>query len=427
MSKYKLYKNARLLDPATGLDEKGDLLTKNKKIVEVGGKIKAPSGADVIDVKGKCLCPGLIDMRVFVGIPGADYKDTMLNTGEAAAAGGVTTVCVQANTNPIIDSIAHIEFLATRAKNALVNFIPMPAATKQMEGKEMTEIGLMAGAGYKVFGDCSNSIENAAIMSRILKYAAAFDALIVQHLAEPNLSKNGCMNAGDLATRLGLPGIPTAAETIMLERDMRLLKSSECRYHASQITCKDSIDVIKAAKSGDLNVTAGVAVPHIALNEFAIEDYRTFMKLSPPLRSEDDRVAVVEALKDGTIDVIVSGHDPEDPESKRVPFEQAEPGVVGLETLLNVSLELYHNGSMELLELLAKLTCNPAKIMGLKSGILKKGAPADFCIFDLNVPYKIDAEKMVSVTKNTCFDGKPVQGRVLRTVVAGESVYHYGG
>jgi dihydroorotase len=427
MSKYKLYKNARLLDPASGLDEMGDLLTKNKKILEVGGKIKAPAGENIIDVKGKCLCPGLIDMRVFVGIPGADYKDTILNTGEAAAAGGVTTVCVQANSNPVIDSIAHIEFLATRAKNALINFIPMPAATKQMEGKEMTEIGLMAGAGYKAFGDCSNSIENAAIMSRILKYAAAFDALIVQHLAEPNLSRNGCMNAGDLATRLGLPGIPTAAETIVLERDMRLLKSSKCRYHASQITCKDSIDVVKVAKSNGLNVTAGVAVPHIALNEFAIEDYRTFMKLSPPLRSEDDRVAVVEALKDGTIDVIVSGHDPEDPESKRVPFEQAEPGVVGLETLLNVSLELYHNGSLELLDLLAKLTCNPAKIMGLKSGVLKKGAPADLCVFDLNVPYKIDAEKMVSVTKNTCFDGKPVQGRVLKTIVAGESVYNYGG
>ena len=425
MSHYTLYKNARLLDPASGLDIKGQLLTKKKKIVSLGEKVDAPEDAEVVDVKGKCLCPGLIDMRVFVGIPGADYKDTILNTGEAAAAGGVTTVCVQANTDPIIDSIAHIEYLALRAKNALVNFVAIPAATKQMEGKQMSEIGLMAAAGHKVFGDCSTTIENAAIMNRIFKYASAYDALIVQHLAEPSLSKNGCMNAGDLATRLGLPGIPTASETLVLERDVRLLKGTKGRYHASQVTCADSIEVLKRAKDKDLNVTAGVAVPHLSLNEYAIEDYRTFMKLSPPLRDEDDRVAVVEALKDGTIDVIVSGHDPEDPESKRVPFEQAEPGVVGLETLLSVSLEMHHNGSIDLLTILSKLTSNPAKIMGLNSGVLKEGAPADLCIFDLNVPYFVDAEKMISVTKNTCFDGKPVQGRVLKTVVSGKCVYDY--
>tara|TARA_R110002096_G_scaffold428927_1_gene641241 strand:+ start:71627 stop:72910 length:1284 start_codon:yes stop_codon:yes gene_type:complete len=427
MSKLILYKNARLLDPASGLDIKGDLLTKNSKIAALGEKIDAPDGAEIIDLKGNCLCPGLIDMRVFVGIPGADYKDTIENTGDAAAAGGVTTVCVQPNTDPIIDSIPHIEYLAIRAKNALVNFIAMPAVTKQLEGKEMTEIGLMAKAGYKAFTDCSSTIENAAIMNRIFKYAAAFDALIVPHLAEPSLARNGCMNAGDLATRLGLPGIPTAAETIILERDMRLLKSSNCRYHASQITCADSIDILQKAKDDGLRVTAGVAVPHLSLNEYAIEDYRTFTKLSPPLRGEDDRVAVIKALKDGTIDVIVSGHDPEDPESKRVPFEQAEAGVIGLETLLNVCLEMHHNGSLDLLNILSKLTSNPAKIMGLDSGRLKIGAPADLCIFDLNAPYRIDAEKMVSITKNTCFDGRPVQGRVIKTVVGGESVYDYGG
>lgn len=427
MSKYTLYKNARLLDPATGMDINGELLTKGKRIEEVGENVDAPEDANIIDLKGLCICPGLIDMRVFVGIPGADYKDTIENTGEAAAAGGVTTVCVQPNTDPIIDGIAHIEYLATRAKNAKVRFVPMPAVTKQMEGKEMTEIGLMSKAGYKAFTDCSATIDNAAIMNRVLKYASSFDALIIQHLAEPSLSKNGCMNAGDLATRLGLPGIPTAAETIVLERDVRLLKSVKCRYHASQVTCADSIDVLRKAKEDDLNITAGVAIPHVALNEYAIEDYRTFMKLSPPLRGEDDRMAVVDALKDGTIDVIVSGHDPEDPESKRVPFEQAEAGVIGLETLLNVSLELYHNGSMDLLDILAKLTCNPATIMELKSGVLKKGAPADLCIFDLNTPYRIDPEKMVSVTKNTCFDGKPVQGRVMKTIVKGESVYEFSG
>lgn len=427
MSDYTHYKNARLLDPSTDLDIKGELLTKDGKIIALGTSVAANKNAKIIDCKGHCLSPGFIDMRVFVGIPGADYKDTIKNTGEAAAAGGVTTVCVQPNTDPIIDSIAHIEYLAIRAKNALVNFIAMPAATKQMMGKEMTEIGLMSNAGYNAFTDCSATIDNAAIMTRLLKYIACFDALIIQHLAEPNLSKNGCMNAGELATRLGLPGIPTAAETIVLERDMRLLKATNCRYHASQITCGDSIEVLKRAKEDGLKVTAGVAVPHLSLNEYAIEDYRTFTKVSPPLRSEEDRLAVINALKDGTIDVIVSGHDPEDPESKRVPYEYAEAGVIGLETLLNVSLEMYHNGSLTLLEILSKLTCNPAKIMGLDAGILKEGAPADLCIFDLNSPYRINPDHMISVTKNTPFDGRPVQGRVLQTIVNGKGVYSYDG
>lgn len=425
MNKVTLYTNARLLDPDSGLDIKGELLTINGEIAALDKKIEAPENAKIIDLKGNCLCPGLIDMRVFIGIPGADYKDTIKNTGEAAAAGGVTTVCVQPNSDPIIDSIPHIEYLASRAKSALVNFIAMPAVTKKLEGKEISEIGIMSKAGHNAFTDCSRTIENAALMNRIFKYASAFDALIITHLAEPNLSKDGCMNAGELATRLGLPGIPTAAETIVLERDMRLLKSSNCRYHASQVTCADSIEVLKNAKRNGYSVTAGVAVPHISLNEYAIEDYRTFTKLSPPLRSEDDRVAVIEALKDGTIDVIVSGHDPEDPETKRVPFEQAEAGVIGLETLLNICLEMYHNESIDLLSILAKMTSNPAKIMGLESGRLKVGAPADLCVFDLNVPYRVDAKKMISITKNTCFDGRPVQGRVVKTVVRGESVYEY--
>jgi len=422
MSIFTLYKNARLLDPASGMDKKGQLLTKNGQIADIGDNLVAPDNSLVINCEGHCLCPGLIDMRVFVGIPGADYRDTIHNTGEAAAAGGVTTVCVQPVTDPIIDDMARIEHLASRAKKALINFIPFPAMTKQLKGQEMTEIGLMSKAGIKAFTDGNISVANASLMSRIFKYASAFDALIIQHLAEPDLS-NGCMNAGELATRLGLPGIPTAAETIMLERDMRLLKSVATRYHAAQITCQDSIEVMERAKKNGLKVSAGVAVPHFSLNEYAIEDYRTFTKLSPPLRAEEDRAAVVSALKDGTIDVIVSGHDPEDPESKRVPFEAAEAGVIGLETLLSVSLELYHNESLPLLDLLAKMTCNPAKILGLDSGVLKVGAPADLCLFNLNSPYCIDPEEMVSLTKNTPFDGRPVQGRVLRTIVAGKSIY----
>ena len=407
------------------MDMTGEIMTHDGIISEVGEHIDAPSDAEVVDCKGKCLCPGLIDMRVFVGIPGADYKDTIENTGEAAAAGGVTTVCVQPVTDPIIDDMARIEFMETRAKKAIVNFIAFPAISKQLEGKEMTEIGLMSKAGLKAFTDGNKSVANPALMSKVLKYSSMFDVLIVQHLAVPELSDNGCMNAGALATRMGLPGIPTVAETIMLERDLRLLKAIPARYHAAQITCKDSIEVLGAAKRRKMKVTAGVAVPHFSLNEYAIEEYRTFTKLSPPLRSEDDRVAVLEGLKDGTIDVIVSGHDPEDPESKRVPYELAEAGVIGLETMLTVSLELYHNKIMPLLDILAKMTCNPAKILGLDNGSLKVGSPADLCIFDPDVPHRIDPEKMVSLTKNTPFDGRPVQGRVLRTIVGGKTAFEY--
>jgi len=426
MSGYTLYKNARLLDPESGLDRIGDLMTFEGQIAELGDNVKAPSDAHVIDCEGKCLCPGLIDMRVFVGIPGADYKDTIQNTSDAAASGGVTTVCVQPVTDPIIDDMARVEFLENRAKKTAINFIPFPAITKQLAGKEMSEIGLMSKAGVKAFTDGNKAVANPALMSKVLKYAAMFDALIIQHLAVPELSDSGCMNAGPLAVRLGLPGIPTSAETIMLERDIRLLKSVSTRYHAAQITCKDSIDVLAAAKKDKMNITAGVAVVHFALNEYAIEEYRTFTKISPPLRSENDRLAVLQGLKDGTIDVIVSSHDPEDPESKRVPYELAETGAIGLETMLPVSLEIYHNGSMSLLEVLAKMTCNPARILKLESGVLKVGAPADLCIFDPNVPYKIDPEAMVSLTKNTPFDGRPIQGRILKTIVAGKTVFEYG-
>ncbi|MCF8474561.1 MAG: dihydroorotase [Emcibacter sp.] len=425
MSQYILYKNARLLDPDSRLDMMGELLTHKGLIQEIGANITPPSGAEIIDCMGHCLCPGLIDMRVFVGIPGADYKDTIENTGEAAVMGGVTTVCVQPVTDPIIDDMARVEFLENRAKKAKITFIPFPAITKQLEGMEMTEIGLMSRSGVKAFTDGNKSVANPALMLRVLKYASMFDALIVQHLAVPELSDNGCMNAGALATRLGLSGVPTAAETIMLERDIRLLKNSPSRYHAAQITCQDSIDVLVAAKRDKVNITAGVAVPHFSLNEYAIEDYRTFARLSPPLRSENDRLAVIEGLKNGAIDVIVSGHDPEDPENKRVPYQLAETGVIGLETMLSVSLELYHNDHIPLLDILAKMTCNPARILGLESGVLKVGAPADLCIFDLNVPYQINPDNMASLTKNTPFDGRPTQGRVIRTVVGDTTVFEY--
>lgn len=419
MNNLILYKNARLLDPASGLDKMGQLLTCKGKIVELGDHITPRAEPEIIDCAGKCLCPGLIDMAVFVGSSG------VVNTGKSAAAGGVTTVCIQPDTHPIIDDLAQVAFLEKQAHGALVNFIAFPAITKNLDGQEMTEIGLMSQAGIPAFTDGNKSVPNAALMSRVFEYSAMFDAVIIQHLAVPELTGTSGMNAGALAIRLGLPGIPTVGETIMLERDIRLLKSAPTRYHAAQVTCMDSIMVIAAAKKEKLTLTAGVAVPHFSLNEYAIEDYNTATKLSPPLRSEDDRVAVLEGLKNGTIDVIVSGHCPVDQENKRVPYELAVTGAIGLETMLPVSLEIYHNGTLPLLDILAKMTCNPAKILGLDGGVLTVGAPADLCIFDPDVPYRIDQQKMTSSTLNTPFEGRPVQGRVLRTVVQGKTIFEY--
>jgi dihydroorotase len=418
------YLNARLLDPASGLDAKGGLLTDGETIVAMGKDVtSAPDGAEAIDCKGACLAPGLVDMRVQLREPGEEHKETLASAGEAAVAGGVTTMVCLPNTEPCIDDIAAVEFVARIArKNGLAKVYPYAAATKALEGKELAEIGMLAEAGALGFTDGTKAISNALMMRRALSYAATFGALIIQHPEEPALA-GGVMNEGELSTRLGLSGISNAAEAIMLERDIRLLAGTGGRYHAAHVSTAEGVDLIRQAKKRGLRITCDTAPPYFALNELAVGDYRTFAKLSPPLRSEDDRLAVVKGLVDGTIDAIASDHAPQDQDSKRLPFAQAEFGGVGLETLLQISLELFHNEHMSLLQVIDRVTLSPARLLGLKAGTLTPGAAADLVIFNPDRIGKVDPAKFRGKSKNTPFDGRPVQGRVLRTIVDGRSVF----
>lgn len=423
----KLYTNARLLDPATGLDVKGALLTEGDRIVDLGPKLASGNFAgdtEQIDCQGHCLSPGLIDMHVWLREPGAEHQETIATGARAAAAGGVTTMVAMPNTEPVIDEVALVEFIARRgADTAVVRILPAAAITKGTRGEELTELGLLSQAGAVAFTDGEKSISSARLMRRALSYATTFDLLLMQHCEDSSLAKGGVMNEGEVAARLGLAGIPAMAETIMLERDIRLLEMTNSRLHASHLSTQESLDVVRRAKARGLRITAGAAPHNFSLNEFDVGDYRTFAKVKPPLRVETDRKAVVDAIADGTIDVISSAHAPQDPESKRLPFAQAEFGMIGLETLLALTLELYHNGSVPLLKLLACLTCNPAKLLKLESGRLAPGAPADLLVFDPDTPWRVDEKKFRSKAKNSAYDGRRVQGHALRTVVAGETVF----
>ncbi|HIJ61858.1 MAG TPA: dihydroorotase [Rhodospirillaceae bacterium] len=421
------YVNARLLDPASGLDAAGALLTDGETIVEFGPGLFAagvPSDVEVVDCAGACLAPGLVDMRVQLREPGEEHKESLRSAGEAAVAGGVTSMVCLPNTHPVIDDVATVEFVARRARQiGLAKVYPYAAATKQLEGKELSEIGLLAEAGALAFTDGTKALRNAQTMRRALSYAATFGVMIVQHPEEPALAEGGVMNEGEMASRLGLAGIPPAAEAMMLERDMRLVELTGGRYHAAHLCTADGIDIIRRAKARGLPVSCDTAPPYFALNELAVGEYRTFAKLSPPLRSEDDRRAVVQGLRDGTIDAIASDHAPQDQDSKRLPFAQAAFGGVGLETLLPVSLELYHNGHLSLLEIIGLLTAAPARLLNLAAGQLKAGAPADLMVFDADQPHRIAPDNFRSKSKNSPFDGRPVQGRVLLTVIDGRLVY----
>ncbi|MEE8246240.1 MAG: dihydroorotase [Alphaproteobacteria bacterium] len=425
------YLNARLLDPESGLDGPGALLTEGAEIADLGAALFAdgvPEGIAVVDCEGHCLAPGLIDMHVYLREPGAEHKETLATGSQAAAAGGVTTMICMPNTSPVIDDIALVDFIARRARDtAIVNVHPMAALTKGLKGKEMTEMGLLAEAGAVAFTDGHLAIADAQVMRRALAYASTFDLLVVHYVEEPSLGAEGCVTEGEVATRLGLPSVPAAAEPIMVERDVRLVELTGARYHAAHISTAAALEVVRRAKACGLPITCGVAPHNFALNESAIGDYRTFAKTSPPLRVEADRRAMVEGLDDGTIDVVSTGHAPQDQEGKRLPFAQAAYGIVGLETLLPLSLELYHGGHLELLDVLAAMTARPARLLRLGCGVLKAGAPADLVIFDLEAPWRIDAEAFRSKSKNSPFDERPVQGRALRTVVGGRTVYRLDG
>ena len=423
----KLYTNARLLDPASGLDVKGALLTEGERIVDLGPKLANASFADdteTIDCQGHCLCPGLIDMHVWLREPGAEHQETIATGARAAAAGGITSVVAMPNTEPVIDEVALVEFIARRAADtAVVRVLPAAAITRGTRGEEMTELGLLAQAGAVAFTDGEKPLSSSRLMRRALSYATSFDLLVMQHCEDVSLAKGGVMNEGEVAARLGLSGIPAIAETITLERDMRLLEATGGCLHASHLSTLESLDAVRRGRQKGLRLTAGAAPHNFALNELDVGDYRTFAKVKPPLRTEPDRRSVVEAIADGTIEVISSAHSPQDPENKRLPFAQAEFGVIGLETLLPLTLELYHNGSVPLLRLLACLTCNPARLLKQETGRLAPGAPADLLVFDLDTPWRVDEKKFRSKAKNSPYDGRRMQGHALRTVVAGETVF----
>ncbi len=422
------YLNARLLDPASGLDAKGALLVQDGLIADFGPdlfKYGAPSVSEVVDCDGLCLAPGLVDMRVQLREPGEEHKETIDTAGDAAAAGGVTTMVTLPNTHPVIDDVSVVEFIARRAQEARrVNVRCYGSITRGLKGEEMTEMGLLSEAGALGFTDATRAVASSLVMRRALSYAKGFGLLIIQHPEDPALAGEGAMTEGEIATRLGIAAIPADAEVIMIERDLRLVALTGGRYHAAHVSTGKAIEAIRRAKDNGLAVTCDTAPHYFALNETAVGDYRTFAKVSPPLRSEDDRRAVVDGLADGTIDAIASDHAPHDQDSKRLPFEQAAFGAVGLETLLPLTLELAHNGHLPLLDALKRVTCGPAKLLGLTAGALKRGAPADLILFDADKPWLIQEKKLRSKSKNSPYDARPVQGQVMRTIVGGRTVFH---
>jgi len=419
-----LYANAHLFCPASGRDGPGAVLVENGLIADIGSDVGRGDGAVTVDCQGHWLIPGLIDMCVTTGEPGHEHRETLATAGQAAAAGGVTTMVCQPNTNPVIDDVALVDYLERRARDtADVRVHTMAALTKGLSGEEMTEIGLLREAGAVAFTDGPRSIANARVMRRAMCYARDFDALIVHHVEDRELSGEGVMNEGEVATRLGLAGIPAAAEVTMIERDIRLVELTGARYHAALVSTAQSVDVIRRAKERGLPVTCGVSAAHLALNDNDIGAYRTFFKLSPPLRSEADRKALVAGLADGTIDVIVSAHDPQDPDTKRHPFAEAANGAIGLETLLPAALMLHHEGLVPLARLIDAVTARPAALMGVRRGRLEAGMPADLALVDLDRPWVLEIDALRSKSKNTPFEGRRLQGRALATIVAGRQVY----
>ena len=424
-----LLTDARIIDPSRDLDFIGDLLIAEGLIREAKRGIGAagvPEGTEIIDCRDKVVAPGLIDLRAFVGEPGAEYRETLASASQAAAAGGVTTIVCQPDTNPVIDEPAMVDFVLRRARDtAIVHVHPMAALTKGLKGEEMTEIGLLKAAGAVAFTDGARSVTNAQVIRRALTYARDFDALIVHHTEDPNLVGEGVMNEGEFAARLGLSGAPKAAEIVMLERDVRLAALAGGRYHAASITCAESLDVLRRAKDSNPNITASVSINHLTLNEIDVGSYRTFCKLAPPLRAEVDRVAMVEAVASGLVDAVMSDHDPQDVENKRLPFAEATPGAIGIETMLVAGLRLVHNGEIALANLLKAMSTRPAELLGLPGGSLRPGSIADVIVIDLDVPWVLDRAQLNSKCKNTPFDEARLQGRVVRTIVSGRTAYEY--
>ena len=424
----KLLINTEIIDPQNNIDEVGGILIdENGKIKAVGKKVtkeNAPKDCKIIDCKGNISIPGIVDMRVFVGEPGFEYKENFRTLSEAALSGGVTSVVTMPNTMPVIDNGSILDFTKRRAKDkSQIKIYPLATLTKNLEGNEMSEFGLLGIIGAIGFTDGIKCVQNNRVMDKIFNYSKNLNSLIIQFPQDNELSADGAINEGDISTRLGLKGIPDIAEKIIIERDLSLLELYKNRYHISTISSKTSLPVIETYKKKGLEFTTGVSINNLSLNENDIGDFRTFLKLSPPLRTENDRLALIDAIKNGLIDVIVSDHKPEDEESKRLPFQQAATGASGIETLLSLTLELYHNQSCELKTLIKTLTCNPAKILNINAGNLSIGADADIAVVNLDKPWVIEKEKIKSKSKNTAIEKRKMQGKVEKTFINGNLVF----
>ncbi|MDC0215732.1 dihydroorotase [Candidatus Pelagibacter sp.] len=425
--KKQYFLNANIIDPKNLINEVGGLIIGEKGEIEaIGKKVNInniPSREKNIDLKGKYIFPGIVDMRVFAGEPGFEYKENFRTLSDAALAGGVTSIVTMPNTDPIIDNVSIVDFLKRRGRDkSKINIFPTASLTKNIEGITMTEFGLLQKKGIIAFSDGIKTIQNTRLMSRIMKSAHDLNCLILQHAEDFELSKNGMINDGIIASKLGLQGISDLAELIIIERDLTLLENINCRYHISQISSSKSLEVIRERKQ-KIKFTCGVSINNLSLNENDIGDFKTFLKLSPPLRTEDDRVALVKGLNDNTIDVIVSDHKPEDEESKRLTFAQAATGASGIETLLPLSLQLYHNESVKLETIIKSLTANPAKILKINKGNLAIGNEADFCIVDINKSWIVKKDKLISKSKNTSIEEKTIQGKVTNTFVKGIELF----
>ena len=423
--------NARLIDPESGYDGPGCLLARDGVIAEVRRSPtfdSRPAEARLIDCEGAALAPGLIDLRVKTGEPGGAAAETLKSAAEAAAAGGVTTLVLQPDTDPPVDEPALVDFLLRRGRDlGLVKMLAAGAATRGLKGEQLAEIGLMAEAGAAYFTDVDRPIRDSRVLRRVMAYAGAFNALIAHRPADPWLSEGASATEGELAGRMGLPSVPAVAERIVLERDLALAELTGARLLVDQITTAEALDSLARARAKGLEVAASVSINHLSFNEVDVGDYRTFLKLDPPLRPEADRLALIEALREGLIDVIVSAHAPAPAEGKRLPFAEATPGAVGLETLLPAGLNLHHAAGLERIDILRPLTLGPAQLLGLAGGRLSAGAPADLVLFDVDAPVVIDAERLISRSKNSPFDGRRLQGQVLLTLVDGRIVWRREG
>ena len=415
------FQNARLVDPEAQAVEPSTLTIRDGRIEAVGGD--APEGAELVDCGDRCLAPGIVDWGVKIGEPGERHKESFRSAGLAAAAGGVTTIVARPDTQPPIDAPESLEFATRRAADALVNIRHMAALTKAREGREMVEMSFLQDAGAVAFTDGVRVVSDTRLLSRCMTYARGLGALIVGHPQEPGLSRGAAATSGKFASLYGLPAVSPMAEVMGLDRDLSLVAMTGARYHADQITVAASLPALRRARQAGLDVTAGTSIHHLTLNELDVGGYRTFFRFTPPLRSEDDRLAMIEAVADGTIDVIASFHTPQDEESKRLPFAEAAPGAVGLQTLLPAAMRLYHAGGLSLPQLWRALALNPARRLGLEAGRLVPGAPADLVLFDPDAPFVLDRFALLSKSKNTPFDGARMQGRVLGTWVAGRPVY----